>query len=89
MDIQYITTLNLHFRQQRILVSPTLISFGEFARPNFTFFSIMEHPQGQRVNEKIVLIKAIFVSLVTAHVICVLRTAQMGLELHILCRTAR
>ena len=35
MDIQYITTLNLHLRQQRILSSPTLISFGELRTPKF------------------------------------------------------
>jgi hypothetical protein len=35
MDIQYITTLNLHLRQQGILGSPTLISFGEFRSPQF------------------------------------------------------
>jgi hypothetical protein len=34
------TTLNLHFRQQRILGSPTLISFGEICSPQFTFYSI-------------------------------------------------
>jgi hypothetical protein len=40
MDIQYITILNLHLRQLWILGSPTLISLGSFARPNFTLFSI-------------------------------------------------
>jgi hypothetical protein len=35
MDIQYKTTLNLHLRQQRILGSPTLISFGELRSPQF------------------------------------------------------
>jgi hypothetical protein len=34
-------------------------------------------------------IKAIFVNLVTAHLCFKTGTAQMGLELHILCRTAR
>ena len=35
MDIQYITTLNLHLRQQRILGTPTLISFGELRSSQF------------------------------------------------------